>query len=137
MFEATGLEVLEQDECLRLLGETSVGRVVFTEQALPAIRLVRYAVHDGSVILRTSLDSKLASSDNGVVVAFEADRFDVEAQQGWSVTFVGKTEPITEPSELDEVATLDVPGWAEDSRHFVRIRIELIEGRRLPDSAMQ
>lgn len=135
MFEAAGLEVLEPQECLRLLGEASVGRVVFTEQALPAIRPVRYALYDGSVVLRTNAESKLATADNGVVVAFEVDDFDQKAERGWSVTFVGRAETVTEPTELTALAELDLPSWSDGNQHYLRIRIELIEGRRLPAPA--
>jgi nitroimidazol reductase NimA-like FMN-containing flavoprotein (pyridoxamine 5'-phosphate oxidase superfamily) len=133
MFEAAGLEVLEPQECLRLLGQTSVGRVVFTEQALPAIRPVRYALDDGSIVLRTAPDSKLATAGDGVVVALEADDFDEDAKRGWSVTFVGRTEQVTSPGELAALTDRELPGWSNDSWHVLRIWIEMIEGRRIPE----
>lgn len=133
MFEAAGLEVLDPQECLRLLGQTSVGRVVFTEQALPAIRPVRFALYDGSVVWRTTADSKLATADNGVIVAFEADHFDQDAKRGWSVAFVGRAEHVTDATELAEIAELDLPSWSHRNPLYMRIRIELIEGRRLPE----
>jgi uncharacterized protein len=134
MFDAAGLEVLEREECLRLAAGGTVGRVVFTEQALPAITPVSYALKDGSVFLKAREGSRLAHATNGSVVAFEVDEFDAELSQGWSVVFVGKAAPVTEPRRLDELATLPFRGWAtEGSYRWVEVRIELVNGRRLPN----
>lgn len=134
MFDAAGLEVLEREECLRLAASGTVGRVVFTEQALPAITPVAYALKDGSVFLKAREGSRLAHATNGSVVAFEVDEFDPELSRGWSVVFVGKAEPVVEPGRLQQLAELSLPGWAtEGGYRWVEVRIELVNGRRLPN----
>jgi hypothetical protein len=40
-FNGTTLEHLSRDQCLRLVGQVPVGRIVYTRQALPAVELVR------------------------------------------------------------------------------------------------
>ena len=45
---------LDRGECLRLLGKSTVGRVVFTEGALPAAHPLTYLIDDEEVILRTA-----------------------------------------------------------------------------------
>ena len=61
-FDAGGLEILGDDECLALLQTTPVGRIVFTHQALPAVQPVNYALDGQDVIIRTSPGSKRAAA---------------------------------------------------------------------------
>jgi nitroimidazol reductase NimA-like FMN-containing flavoprotein (pyridoxamine 5'-phosphate oxidase superfamily) len=134
MFDAAGLEILERDECMRLAATGSIGRVVFTEQALPAITPVSYALKDGSIFLRASEGSKLANATNGSVVAFEVDEFDTDFRQGWSVVFVGKAMPVSEEGRLEELSGLPLRGWdAQNSHRLIEVKIELVNGRRLPN----
>jgi nitroimidazol reductase NimA-like FMN-containing flavoprotein (pyridoxamine 5'-phosphate oxidase superfamily) len=134
MFDAAGLEILGRDECMRLAATGSVGRVVFTEQALPAVTPVSYALKDGSIFLKAGEGSKLANGINGSVVAFEVDEFDHDFSQGWSVVFVGKAMPVFEPGRLQELSTLPLRGWdSHNSHRLIEVKIELVNGRRLPN----
>src|SRR5437660_880425 len=45
-FNGGTVEHLSRDECLRLLGQVPVGRIVFTRQALPAVEVVNFAMDD-------------------------------------------------------------------------------------------
>ncbi|GAB3417561.1 pyridoxamine 5'-phosphate oxidase family protein [Flindersiella endophytica] len=136
MFDAAGLEILERDECLALAATGSIGRVVFTEQALPAITPVSFALMDGSIYLKASEGSKLANATNGSVVAFEVDDFDTEFKRGWSVVFVGKATPVSEPARLRELSGLPLRGWdAHNSHRLIEVKIELVNGRRLPNGS--
>lgn len=80
-----------------LLGtaELDVGRLVFTEGALPAIRPVNYFVHEDDIIVRTSPAGTLSTLDNQVV-AFEIDHIEPDSHTGWSVVAVGKVEHVTD-----------------------------------------
>lgn len=78
MRDSAGLEVLGSDECLRLLGSVPVGRVVFTEKALPAVHPVNFLVHAGAVIIRSGNGRSLTAGVDGAVVAFEVDDIDVD-----------------------------------------------------------
>ncbi len=78
---------LDRDEAMRLLASVEYGRVVFTADALPAIRPVNHLVDDGRVIIRTRLNRKLSvsvrsSTDSRVVVAYEADDLDPQRRAG-------------------------------------------------------
>jgi nitroimidazol reductase NimA-like FMN-containing flavoprotein (pyridoxamine 5'-phosphate oxidase superfamily) len=53
-------EVLEEKECLRLLGAAGIGRVAYTEGALPRIRPVSYAMRDHVVVIPTRAEDPLA-----------------------------------------------------------------------------
>ena len=46
--DAHGLEILDREDCLGLLASVPLGRVVFTDRALPAIQPVNFVL-DGLV----------------------------------------------------------------------------------------
>jgi hypothetical protein len=126
------LEVLDDAECRRLLSTAVIGRLAFTEDALPAIQPVSFAVHGGQVVIPTRTGSKVAAASRGAVVAFEADSFDAAARTGWNVTVVGPSRVVIDPAE---VATLDVLGlrpWVPaPTRCYIISAIRIIRGRRI------
>lgn len=129
------LRPLSARECLTLLRSTPVGRLVFTEDALPAVRPVNFVMDGGDIIVRTSRTgaiSKLTSE----VVAFEIDDIDLETHTGWSVVAIGKAEPVADIDELVQLTDPDRRPWAPGERsHVLRIRVELLSGRRLTPAA--
>jgi nitroimidazol reductase NimA-like FMN-containing flavoprotein (pyridoxamine 5'-phosphate oxidase superfamily) len=130
--DGEGLQVLERDECLRLLATASVGRVGLTWNALPTVLPVNYAMDDASVVFRTGAGTKLAVAVAGAVVAFEADEIDSWYHEGWSVVITGIAHRITDPEDLDRLRRLPLRPWAAGSREdFVIIRPTLVTGRRL------
>lgn len=70
--EPRQLKELTKEESLRLLGSVSFGRVVFSQNALPAARPVNHLVDNGAVIIRTHLGAAVLSVV-GQVVAYQAD----------------------------------------------------------------
>jgi uncharacterized protein len=130
--QSDGLEVIEAPECRRLLASVPVGRIVFTDQAMPAVRPVNFVVHDGAIIVRTGEGSKLAAASRDAVVAFEADEVDPEYQTGWSVVVVGRAHEVTDQASLRELLNLPLHPWASGVRdHVIRIPIEVIYGHRV------
>src|SRR6202035_2095627 len=81
-FDGTTLEHLSREECLRLVGQVPVGRIVYTGRPLPAVELVNFAVDDGDIVIRTDSGGKLAAATRGAVVAFEADSVNGAAHAG-------------------------------------------------------
>ncbi|MFC4563742.1 pyridoxamine 5'-phosphate oxidase family protein [Nocardiopsis mangrovi] len=130
--DTAGLEILDRPECLRLLAKASLGRVVFTDRALPAVLPVGYTVHGTDIVIRTSPRSVLARATRDSVVAFEADDFDAAHGTGWSVAVLGTGRAVTDPAEEAELAALPLPDWAHGARpHFIRIEATMVSGRRL------
>jgi hypothetical protein len=90
---ANGAQRLDRGEAMRLLASVDYGRVVFTLNALPAVRPVNHLVDDDQIIIRTRLSAAIStvvrSADPGVVVAYEADQFDPQRRAGWSVVATG------------------------------------------------
>ncbi|MBP2450695.1 pyridoxamine 5'-phosphate oxidase family protein [Mycolicibacterium lutetiense] len=131
------LGVLTRRQCLDLLEGVRVGRLVFTEDALPAVQPVNFRVWHDDVVIRVAGGPKLVAATDHQVVAFEADELDADLRTGWSVTIVGHAEHITDVDEQVQVAGTFVQPWAEGRRdHFVRIRSEKVTGRQLRNHAM-
>ncbi|HEY9522723.1 MAG TPA: pyridoxamine 5'-phosphate oxidase family protein [Thermopolyspora sp.] len=130
--DSTGLQVLSRAECVELLGSVPIGRIVFTDRALPAVQPVNFVLDGDTVVIRTSVGSKLAAVIRNSVVAFEADEFDTVGRTGWSVTTVGHARAVTDPDEIARLADLPLAPWAPGSRdHFIVLPLEQISGRRV------
>ncbi|MGW1983245.1 pyridoxamine 5'-phosphate oxidase family protein [Streptomyces collinus] len=131
---------LDPAEALRLLGSVSLGRIVFTRQALPTVHPVNHVLDRGDIVLRTHEGAALTShaeeaGDTGVVVAYEADAIDPDTHLGWSVVVTGYARLVTDPAEIDRIGELLQPWCAtEGMGQAVRIRPELIAGVRLTES---
>lgn len=90
------MQELTVDESLALLCSVPLGRVVFTHQALPAIRPVNHLVDDGRIIIRThSGAAVLAAAEQKAVVAYQADMIDPVERVGWSVVVTGVARVVT------------------------------------------
>lgn len=130
--DSNGLEVLDRAECLALMGSVPIGRLVFTDRALPAIQPVNFVLDEGEVIVRTASGSKLAAATRRAVVAFEADEFDMERHTGWSVTIIGQAIEITDPARRRRVQRLPLEPWSMGTHaHFIGISAEQVTGRRI------
>src|SRR4051812_12100415 len=123
-----GLEILNEDDCWRLMATKAVGRVGVTIGALPAIFPVNFVLGDGEIVFRTGEGTKLRAALNRSVVAFEVDDADPVYHGGWSVHAVGVAEVVSADDDPD----VSVAPWAPGQRDtLVRIRPELITGRRI------
>lgn len=133
MTDTAGLEVLSADESFRLLTSVPVGRIAFTDRALPAIQPVNFVVDGESIVFRTGAGSKLAAATRGSIVAFQADAFDGDAHTGWSVMAVGNARRVTDEAEIARLSELPLRPWMPAARdYFIRIELGTISGRRLP-----
>ncbi len=129
---------LEDHEAMRLLASVDHGRVVFTDKALPAIRLVNHLVDDGRIIVRTRLAAKVsnvvrAGARTGVVVAYEADRLDPERRAGWTVAVTGWATTVTDPQQLARYEQLLHPWVNMTMDTIIAIEPEIVSGLRIVD----
>ena len=127
-----GLELLDVEECNRLLASGEVGRVGISMGALPAIFPVNYRVIDGAILFRTSPGSKLSAAMSGAVVAFEVDDYQLEERTGWSVLAIGHAEVVRDFRTAFKALEAHLVPIVDSPRHWI-IRIEptFISGRRL------
>ena len=125
------ITAMSQAECLALLAEHSLGRVAFTERAMPAIRPVNYRLVGSRIVLRTAGD-QLAARLDGQVVAFEIDDVDLHGRTGWSVVVTGTARVLRDPGELARLDALAFSSWAgPDHMTPVAITTGDVQGRRI------
>lgn len=124
-------EVLSRCECWTLLTHKSLGRVAFTDRALPAIRPVNYTLVGTHLLLRTDLHG-LARHLAGQVVAFEVDEFDAEQGTGWSVVVTGTATVLRARGQLARNDGVPVPALTGTvPPAAVVIAPGLVTGRRI------
>jgi nitroimidazol reductase NimA-like FMN-containing flavoprotein (pyridoxamine 5'-phosphate oxidase superfamily) len=129
---AGDLVELDRADCLHLLATSAVGRVVFTESALPAAQPVNYLLDDEEVVFRTEKGSRLAAATRQHVVAFQVDRIDEAARSGWSVLGVGEAYEVVDPVRLAELADRLPPPWVPGhDQHTISIPLQRLTGRRI------
>lgn len=121
---------LTKEQSLRLLGEVPLGRVIFTQNAMPAVRPVNHIVDDGAVIIRTHLGAAVLSAV-GMVVAYQADAIDPEEHLGWSVIVTGYARVVTEPDAVARYERLLRPWVDAEMDQVIRIDSEIVTGIEL------
>ncbi|MGW7451855.1 pyridoxamine 5'-phosphate oxidase family protein [Streptomyces sp. NPDC054787] len=127
---------LDRDEALRLLSTVSLGRIVFTQHALPAVRPVNHLVEGEDVIVRLhdggALAALVAPADgHDVVVAYEADAIDPETHLGWSVVVTGYASRVADRDDTNRYEALLNPWAGHRTTGALRIRSDLVTGFRL------
>jgi CBS domain-containing protein len=124
-------EVLSEQECRALLEGETIGRIGVSLDALPAILLVNYSIVDGGILFRAGEGSKLRAALSDTVVAFEVDHTDPDRDERWSVLVVGVAEPVDDAVEAPGDHGVPAPRAGGQSHHLIRIRPQLISGRRV------
>jgi nitroimidazol reductase NimA-like FMN-containing flavoprotein (pyridoxamine 5'-phosphate oxidase superfamily) len=130
-YDRNGLEVLDRDACLALLGSASFGRLGLTSRALPTILPVNFWFDGSRILVRTGAGSKLHTATAGAVVAFEVDHVDPFEHAGWSVVVTGQAVEVTDPDELAGLRHAPLPHWSPTDGHVVAIDPAIVSGRRL------
>lgn len=121
------LTTLERAECLELLAAQPVGRLAVMDGDSPLVVPVNYVLDGDCIVFRSDLGAKLTALAHQKV-SFEVDYIDWYHRTGWSVLVRGAAYEATRW----EVDHLLLEPWAEgDKRHWVRIPIVDITGRRL------
>jgi CBS domain-containing protein len=131
------IEVLDEDESLRLLTTRDLGRIAFVVEGRPQIRPVNYAVDNRMVVMRTAPGLMLDSAP-GSCVAFEVDGYEVGAGLRWSVVVHGVAQDVTTSIDAFSAAlrSLDVrPIAPGERRHWLAIYPNEITGRRFASVA--
>jgi len=130
--ERTGLEELDRDECLRLLGHAPLGRLGVVIAGRPLVFPVNFTLDGQVIVLRTAAGTKLHAARNGPV-AFEVDGIDSAYHTGWSVIALGDAEEVLQPSEVSRLEQLPLTPWCDAEKPvWLRIRPRTLTGRRIP-----
>jgi nitroimidazol reductase NimA-like FMN-containing flavoprotein (pyridoxamine 5'-phosphate oxidase superfamily) len=131
----TKAETLSREECLKLLQyKSKLGRVAFIVDGRPIVLPVNYRAEADSVTFCTGPGTKLSNLKDGAQVAFEVDAMVSLLRSGWSVLVQGVAREVTDPEELNELSNSPLQNWATpDAKHWIRISIDEISGRRIPE----
>jgi len=130
--DRNGLEVLDREECLRLLASGSVGRVGVWADRGPLVLPVNYVLAGGEVVVGTAAGSGLSAALEHGVVAFEADDVDLAYEWGWSVLVRGRARALEDPAEVARAERLPLRSWGPgERRRFTAIATTEVTGRRI------
>jgi hypothetical protein len=130
--ERRQLEPLSVPESMRLLASVSLGRVVFTVRALPAIRPVNHLVDGDYIIIRTGSGTPITSEVRaGTIVAYEADVIDPVEHVGWSVIVVGAAHQVTDPDKAAFYRQALRPWVTGTKDQVIAIHADMVTGFRL------
>jgi hypothetical protein len=129
-----GFELLSEYDCRELLARGGLGRVGISIGALPVILPVTYAFVDDQIVFRSRPGTKLNAAAIGSIVAFETDAYDERERSGWSVLAVGRATRFVPTQPVSDPALLALKPWDDGPAEFVRIRCEMLTGRRIEAS---
>lgn len=129
----TDLAELTRSESFELLSAKTIGRLIYTTDALPAVQPVRYVVDDETIVFRTSEAKSIVGTGDDAVVAFEVDELDADTGIGWVVTVVGSASILDRaeaerycPRALRPLSSDEVAGG-----HVVAVIAGIVTGRRV------
>ncbi|MFI9723104.1 pyridoxamine 5'-phosphate oxidase family protein [Streptomyces sp. NPDC052396] len=123
---------LSRQEALSLLKSVPIGRLIFSHQALPAVRPVNHVLLDDLIIIRAHGGAALLGpARDGAVVAYEADAFDTERRTGWSVVVTGEAHLVNDPDLQRRYRDAVEPWVGGEMAHTVSISLGMVSGYRI------
>jgi nitroimidazol reductase NimA-like FMN-containing flavoprotein (pyridoxamine 5'-phosphate oxidase superfamily) len=122
------LEPLSDAECMGLLADGGLGRLVYNSRYGPMALPVVYRIDGESIVLGT-WDPALFDEDlrTGIAnaeyqVAVEADQIDLEAREGWIVLVRGAAHHLDTEAERAAVISAGLEPWIDGvPAHFIRV----------------
>ncbi len=128
-----GLQQLTRGEAMALLASVPVGRVVFTSQALPAIRPVNHLIEDERIVIGLTAGSAIVESARagGTVVAYEADCLDQTDHSGWTVIVIGIARLEGDVEAIPRCLARISPWLSGANAEILTISAEMVTGYRL------
>ncbi|MDH3299928.1 MAG: pyridoxamine 5'-phosphate oxidase family protein [Acidimicrobiia bacterium] len=116
--------VIDDDECIRLMESTPIGRIAFMVDdeilALP----VNFRWHEDGIVFRTLDGLKLAAAANNQKVCFEVDQWDAGSRSGWSVVVQGVAREVDNWAEEAQLDQLGLIPWAKAEWRPIWVRVE-------------
>jgi hypothetical protein len=116
-----------------LLGSVSLGRIVFTSGALPAVRPVHHLLLGEHIVIRASLGAAIGreASGAGTVVAYEADVIGAGQQVAWSVVVIGRAYRVAGEAAEDRYRDVLGPSPDQELNQLITISADLVTGYRM------
>ncbi|MFD5277672.1 pyridoxamine 5'-phosphate oxidase family protein [Pseudarthrobacter sp. NPDC058362] len=124
-------EILDPDECWKLLAEAKVGRLAVIADGHPDVFPVNFMVDGHTLVFRTGAGTKQQAIASDSVVALEADALSGEFGLAWSVVVKGRAEDTRSTGEeLNKIRRGLFPWQGVGQEHLIRITPDSITGRR-------
>jgi len=111
---------------MRLLGTATIGRLGFTEAALPAVQPVTFRLAETGVLMPAVPGSRWVTAIRDGIVVLGVDSFSPDQIEGWAVTVVG---PIRLVGAWASVAGAE-PATGRPSDCFLLLEPALVSGWR-------
>jgi Pyridoxamine 5'-phosphate oxidase len=128
------LERLGEAECMELLADGGMGRLVFNSRyGLTALPVV-YKIDEGSLVLGTwdpvfDEDLRTGIEHADYHVAVEVDQIDLEAREGWIVLVRGAAHHLDTEAERAPFIDAGLEPWVDEvPAHFIRVNPTTIYG---------
>jgi nitroimidazol reductase NimA-like FMN-containing flavoprotein (pyridoxamine 5'-phosphate oxidase superfamily) len=130
------LERLGEAECMELLADRGMARLVFNSRYGPTALPVVYKIDEGSLVLGTwdpvfDEDLRTGIEDADYHVAVEADQINLEGHEGWIVLVRGAAHHLDTDAERAPFIDAGLEPWVEEvPAHFIRVNPTTIYGIR-------
>jgi hypothetical protein len=131
------LERLGEAECMALLPDEGMGRLVFTSRYGPTALPVMYKIDGGSIVLGTwdrvfDEDLRTGIEYADYQVAVEVDQVDPEAHEGWIVLARGAAHHLDTEAERAPFIDAGLEPWVDNvPAHFIRVSHTTVFGVRV------
>lgn len=134
---ARGLEHLDVEECWRLLGEATLGRLALTDASgRPDVFPINIVAHEGAIYARSAEGSKLDAIAGSPEAALEVDGQDEEYR--WSVVVRGEAARLETDMDAATDAEIEASGVLHlasanpsGKPYVIRLRASTVSGRRV------
>lgn len=136
MTEHRLLSPLTRKECLALMDTASIGRVVYTERALPAVEIAAFCRTEDTVALPVPAGPLLRAAVGGSVLGFQTDSYDDISRTGWSVLVTGRSWAVTDPDEIAWLTGLLDAERTPAGACWIRIHTGIVRGVFLPSESL-
>ena len=125
------MTLLDAEACWDLLRTVDVARLAVVVGDDLELFPINVVVDDRTLVFRTGEGTKLAAVTIARRVAVEADGFDAETGEAWSVVVKGSAERLERFGEIDRAEALPLHVWSDHpTQWFVRVRPTEVTGRR-------
>ena len=128
------MRTLSTADALSLLGSVSLGRIAFTQRAIPAIWPVNHALDGADVIIRGPAGAAILST-RGQVVAYQVDTLTPGTEVGWWVVVTGRAAVLDDPGEVARYQRMVQHGLHQSKDYIVRLHTDVITGFVMVEAA--
>lgn len=124
---ATRVLELGRSECWALLESSEIGRLCYTEAAMPVVRAVPFEVDGSGVVVALRASTVRAGAlGRPTIVAFEAGEWTRGRYRGWSVQLVGRARTARDHRPTARAS------WTDgEPPLYVRVSADVLSGERV------